>query len=153
MQWYALVNCFFAVIELNILIGGWPTDALNYVQKTGMSHGSHYPYQNAEGACQVRRFTKIIQPRPFIKITEEPIDNDEEKMKRIIFYKGPAVAAIYVDLDILPYSTGVYISDGCPRDSVNHAVVICGYGDDPVFGPYWIVRNSWVRFQLDHHES
>lgn len=26
--------------------------------------------------------------------------------------------------------------------------VICGYGEDPEYGPYWIVRNSWVRQQF-----
>lgn len=38
--------------------------------------------------------------------------------------------------------------DTCPNDAmdVDHAVVICGYGDDPLYGPYWVVRNSWVSF-------
>lgn len=26
--------------------------------------------------------------------------------------------------------------------------VLCGYGEDPKYGNYWIVRNSWVRFDV-----
>lgn len=26
--------------------------------------------------------------------------------------------------------------------------VICGYGEDALYGPYWIVRNSWVISRL-----
>ena len=44
------------------------------------------------------------------------------------------------------HSHGVYDDKSCPDDgeTVDHAVVVVGYGNDAVSGKdYWIVRNSW----------
>ena len=42
------------------------------------------------------------------------------------------------------YETGVF--NGCDYDKnidVNHVVVLQGYGTDPQYGDYWLIRNSW----------
>ena len=30
--------------------------------------------------------------------------------------------------------------------SVNHAVVLTGYGSDPVAGNFWVIQNSWGSY-------
>ena len=41
--------------------------------------------------------------------------------------------------------SGVYSDPACPNDmdTVNHGVALVGYGTDPIYGDYWIARNSW----------
>jgi len=41
------------------------------------------------------------------------------------------------------YETGVF--DGCNQThpDIDHAVQLVGYGNDTIYGPYWLVRNSW----------
>jgi KDEL-tailed cysteine endopeptidase len=39
------------------------------------------------------------------------------------------------------YSGGVYRGD-CSNE-LNHVVLIVGYGNDAIEGPYWIIKNSW----------
>jgi len=63
---------------------------------------------------------------------------------------GPLPAAIEVQNSLYSYSTGVYSDSTCPSDvnTVNHAIVIVGYGTTTATStvpatPYWIVRNSW----------
>lgn len=42
------------------------------------------------------------------------------------------------------YESGVFSSCSYSENmSINHAVVLVGYGTDEVDGDYWIVRNSW----------
>ena len=44
------------------------------------------------------------------------------------------------------YSSGVIDADECygGLDSINHAVLIVGYGTDEATGlEYWLIRNSW----------
>jgi predicted phage tail protein len=31
----------------------------------------------------------------------------------------------------------------CGSDKINHAIVLVGWGTDPTYGTYWILRNSW----------
>jgi len=60
------------------------------------------------------------------------------------------------------YESGVY--DGCNQTNpdIDHAVQLVGYGTDPKFGDYWLVRNSWssqwgekgyIRLRRTAHEE
>lgn len=132
---------FFTMFD-SYLKGGWPTDALSYVMKQGLC-SSVYSYQNKEGVCQ-KLCKRLLEPRALLKVVEEDLRKDEELLKKIVNSKGPVVVVMHINESILGYGSGVYMDDLCPKEDCNHAVVICGYGEDPDFGPFWIVRNSWV---------
>jgi len=40
------------------------------------------------------------------------------------------------------YTSGVITSSKCGTN-IDHAVVAVGYGTDPTYGAYFLVRNSW----------
>lgn len=42
------------------------------------------------------------------------------------------------------YKAGVYNNPKCSKKQ-DHAVLLVGYGTDPKYGDYWLVKNSWVR--------
>jgi KDEL-tailed cysteine endopeptidase len=40
------------------------------------------------------------------------------------------------------YSTGIINEKAC-GDELDHSVLIVGYGDDSIYGPFWIAKNCW----------
>lgn len=41
------------------------------------------------------------------------------------------------------YKSGVWNPSRCDPDSLDHAVLLVGYGSDSIEGDYYIVKNSW----------
>lgn len=73
-----------------------------------------------------------------------------EDLKYILVNYGPVAISFYANEFLSFYKSGIWGGAGSgiatcyqPIWGVNHAVLIVGYGTDPNFGGYWIVKNSW----------
>jgi hypothetical protein len=57
---------------------------------------------------------------------------------------GPmAIAVAASSSDWQAYGGGILTPSAGDSTALDHAVVLIGYGTDPVLGPYWRIRNSW----------
>ena len=59
-----------------------------------------------------------------------------------LFYKP---LSVYIEADAAvfqSYKSGIFTSTSCGT-ATNHATNIVGWGADPIYGDYWIMRNSW----------
>lgn len=69
--------------------------------------------------------------------------NDYNSLLYAVATEGPIVISVDAS-NWHSYESGVF--NGCDYNEnidINHAVVLEGYGTDPEFGDYWLVRNSW----------
>ena len=55
---------------------------------------------------------------------------------------GPVSIVFEIDDSFQSYSSGIYNEPKCGT-RIDHAMLLTGYGTDPVGGDYWIVKNSW----------
>ena len=62
-------------------------------------------------------------------------------MKGLVYRYGAVATHIYAsDSGFGNYASGVF--NGCTSNSINHAVVVVGYGTENG-NDYWLVKNSW----------
>ena len=113
---------------------------------SGTTYETNFPYTVTDpGSC-----THWSDPR--LKFTNwyRVACSDIDAIKTAIITYGAVDAAVYVTSDFQNYGGGVY-SDGnttcssspCYYTPTNHCIGLVGWGLDPVYGEYWILRNSW----------
>jgi len=120
--------------------GGVPEIAYAQLMATGMATEWTYPYQSWGGqnfkcgtaGSMVRLSNYTVLPSNQLKPVLDHVAN-----------VGPL--AVNVDASSWgDYESGVF--NGCNQvnPDIDHVVQLVGYGTDPQYGQYWLVRNSWT---------
>ena len=108
-----------------------------------------YPYIIPAGDQQRNICTKLADEQYIpmnIQNVVEYRNISPKKLKALIANYGPITVAIYASQNFQRYGSGVLTDGLCDTScSVNHAVLIVGYGTDSATGKkYWLIKNSWV---------
>jgi C1A family cysteine protease len=127
--------------------GGFFNTAVQYIMDQGGLHSAtdyEYTFEAQAGTCRAvdGERTGTIQQYGMVEA------GNEEAMKGALAEFGPLFVAISVGDVFNNYESGIIDIDDCSK-SVNHAVVIVGYGSEDG-QDYWLIRNSWGE---DHGES
>lgn len=124
--------------------GGWYYDLWDYVKANGgLALESCYPYTSgvtkSTGTCK-----KTCSSVASTKVTGQVIVTPYSDSSMLnALYVNPVSVAIEADTKAFQmYSSGVFSNSGCGT-TLDHAVVLVGWGTDSVGGDYYILRNSW----------
>ena len=118
--------------------GGHVPYAFDYAS-VGLVPGSTYTYTGVQSTCKFNAANVVARLYGNVYV---PGYVSEQALMAVLFGRGPASTAAYVDITFQNYKTGVYTFT--PGDgNINHAIIVCGYGTDAVSGPFWIIKNSW----------
>ncbi|GIL54872.1 hypothetical protein Vafri_10565 [Volvox africanus] len=74
---------------------------------------------------------------------------DEGALMEAVALHGPV--AVLMNAALPPfkfYSEGVYYNERCGQgpDSMDHAILLVGYGTTPEGVDYWLIKNSWSKY-------
>ena len=70
------------------------------------------------------------------------ISNNEDEIAQALVTTGPL--SVLIDASSLSfYRSGIFNPQFCNPDTLNHAVLLVGYGEDDDGTQYWIIKNSW----------
>ena len=120
--------------------GGNMKKAFNYLKTNGLMSANDYPFIGDSGECQYDESKTIVKVKNWAFVPK-----DEEIMKKALYKYGPLAGALNGWMMEF-YENGIfepYFDFLCPA-SINHAVVIVGYGIEEKTGMlYWKVKNSW----------
>ncbi|KAL4491454.1 hypothetical protein ABPG72_008110 [Tetrahymena utriculariae] len=127
-------GCFGAVADL----------AFEYISKYGITSEFKYGYKSYFNDTYECKFDPLKQsPEVFNQGFAKITPNDQQALLEAVATIGP----IAISIDSTgwdSYEEGVF--DGCDYSeniNIDHAVVLVGYGTDPKYGDYWLVRNSY----------
>uniref|UniRef100_A0A7N0UM27 Uncharacterized protein n=1 Tax=Kalanchoe fedtschenkoi TaxID=63787 RepID=A0A7N0UM27_KALFE len=119
--------------------GGYPEYAFEYVQQHGVAAEQSYPYLAQTSTCNTKRVDSlgIVRISGFEQV---PYAEGEEGLLKAVANQ-PAVASVKVGKEFQFYDGGIF--DGGCGATLNHVVVVVGYGVADDGTKYWILRNSW----------
>lgn len=117
--------------------GGLMTRAFMYIKRSGIESKADYgPYHASNRLCKHDK-SKNHEPKISGHV-RVPKDNGEALEAAVAEWP----VSIGVDAESWQNYTGGIIGKGCGV-SVDHGVVVLGYGTNDEGKDYWIVRNSW----------
>ncbi|XP_034455523.1 cathepsin L1-like [Hippoglossus hippoglossus] len=120
--------------------GGYLSKAFNYVIRNGgVDSEISYPYEYQNGKCRYSEKGKAGFCSNFHVLPQR----DERALQEVTASVGPVSVAVNAMLPSFhQYRGGLYNDPNCNPRSINHAVLVVGYGTDNG-QDYWLVKNSW----------
>lgn len=121
--------------------GGWPERTLEYIRSAGLARESDYPYKARRATCKVKRLSllPVTRKMPFLRFKRL---QGEASFKEHLATRGPVITAMTVVPESFAfYKKGLYEEPKCNGATINHAVILAGYGNEQG-KDYWVIRNS-----------
>ena len=118
--------------------GGAMQGCYKYLKSYKMMTGSSYPYVAYQKKCSYNSASGIVNAAGYVDVTK----NDPNAHINAIA-RGPVSAAIQATSSIFQFYKGGIISSTSCGTSLNHAVLLIGYGADASGNKYWLLKNSW----------
>jgi len=116
--------------------GGYPEGSLAWAQGQNLCTEASYRYKAVQGSCHSSGCSVGVKQSALAG--HKKVAKNAQAMMSAVADRPVSIA---VDANAWKgYNSGVW--DGCKSNSLNHAVLLVGYGSDGG-GNYWKVKNSW----------
>ena len=120
----------------------YSTDAFEYIREHGVTLEIDYPMgSGTPGNCIRNGRNRNVKIKDYSLLKP----GDEENLKLAVALFGPVSISIKVTEDFFFYQEGIFFHPTYENDNctVNHSVLLVGYGTDISGGDFWIILNSF----------
>lgn len=117
--------------------GGLMDSAFDYVIDNGICTEEDIPYTAKGNTCESCSNSAIK-----LSSCTDVTSRNQLHLKEAVS-RGPVSIAIEADTSIFQHYTGGVISSSACGTSLDHGVLIVGYGTEADGTMYWLVKNSW----------
>jgi len=121
--------------------GGLMDQAFEYViQNGGLDTEESYPYTaTGPNQCQYDASNSAETLSSYTDVTS----GDENALMTACNQQPVSVAIDASQQSFQSYTGGIYSDPNCSSTSLDHGVLVVGYGTDSQGNDYWLVKNSW----------
>ncbi|KAF5282973.1 hypothetical protein FQA39_LY04844 [Lamprigera yunnana] len=138
-----LIDCTIAPpFENSGCDGGALEPTYDYVVNVGINTEDDYVYEGTVSKCKFNKDKSIGKLKDYVSIDE----GDEETMEYVLNNYGPITVGLDATHESFRYyGGGIYYEPKCKSsiESLNHAVLLIGYGIESDGQKYWLIRNSY----------
>lgn len=123
--------------------GGLMDNAFQYIEDNdGLDTENGYPYIGKDRPCHFKSSRIGATDKGFTDVVPH---GEEKTLQEALATVGPISIAIDASQSTFQlYKNGVYDEPDCSSVSLDHGVLLVGYGTDEKSGSdYWLVKNSW----------
>lgn len=127
--------------------GGSSVSAFSYVYSNNITGESVYPYTAVTGTCNGA--LAYAGTNTFLKLsgyggTSYPASGSTGLTNVYNALKTQAVVVYLDGSNLSTYKSGVFTYNACSKTTINHAVLLVGYGYDTATAKYYFrLKNSW----------
>ncbi|XP_017046567.1 procathepsin L [Drosophila ficusphila] len=121
---------------------GWVTLAFKYARNHAIKSKESYPYNPHKDTCPFENdnSTGILSGHVTMN------NYDEKEMAEVVYNIGPVTASIdHLHEEFTEYQSGVLNIPDCRKERrrLTHSMLVVGFGTDPDWGDYWLIKNSY----------
>jgi KDEL-tailed cysteine endopeptidase len=110
--------------------------AFEYAEDFSIETEAEYPYTAKRASCSATK-TGSVKATSFTDV----VSNSPSELKKAVAQQ-PVSVAIEADQAAFQLYNGGVISKNCGT-TLDHGVLVVGYGNDAALGDYWKLKNSW----------
>merc|ERR1719154_143687 len=132
--------------------GSWPNVYMDYVKGTWNHEESSYPYVSGGSGTHYgcKSDDNGVRTKAYVTGFQNQWGADEANLESLLQY-GPVATNVKATANWQSYGGGVLYDDQCCNAasdsscqySINHSVLVVGYGTDSNGWTYWLIKNSW----------
>ncbi|MCL4159696.1 UNVERIFIED_CONTAM: hypothetical protein GTU68_044837, partial [Idotea baltica] len=135
-----ILDCSFGLFGNHGCNGGSMDVCFTYIQDNkGIDTEQSYPYTAKVQDCHFSNDTIGAEDQGYVDIKS---GSEDDLMKAVALIGPISVGIDASSSDFMSYKSGIYTSEDCSSDTLDHGVLVVGYGTDEG-KDYWLVKNSW----------
>jgi KDEL-tailed cysteine endopeptidase len=132
-----LVDCSMSYGNLGCN-GGLMDNAFKYTEDYELETEAAYPYKGVRSSCSYSAAKGQVGTKSYVDVKT----NTPSQLQAAVAQQPVSVAIEADKLVFQSYTGGVITGTSCGTN-LDHGVLVIGYGTDPKYGDYWLLKNSW----------